>query len=82
MHNAGSELPRILLPRTPVNKGKEKDRSLQMPQSFSRLFVRSGGLRQRDARLVDEVEGAYHLVATRFEVHLAPHTSVVLRAAA
>src|SRR3712207_8272355 len=53
-----------------------------MPWSFSRLFVCPGPLRQRDARLVDEVEGAYHLVATRFDAHLALHTSVVLRAAA
>jgi hypothetical protein len=47
MQDPGYRLPRIHLPRTPVNKGKEKDRSLQMPRSVSPLFVCSGRLRQR-----------------------------------
>ena len=44
------EVRRISIPRTRVNKGKEKDRSLQMPRSFTRLLVCSGRLGQRDAR--------------------------------
>ena len=75
------ELRRISLPRTTVNRGRRSPRS-SYARFISPLFVCSGRLRQRDARLVDEVQGAYHLVATCFEVHLAPHTSVVLRAAA
>src|SRR3712207_4609151 len=31
--------------------------------------------------VTDEVEGAYHPVATRFEAYLAPRTSVLVRAA-
>src|ERR687898_836715 len=53
-----------------------------MPRSFSRLFVCSGRLRQRRARLVDEAEGLDHLVSTRFDLYLAPHTGVLARAAA
>src|SRR5919112_3408679 len=52
-----------------------------MPRSFSRLFVCSGRLRQRRARLVDEAEGLDHLVSTRFDLYLAPHTGVLARAA-
>jgi hypothetical protein len=63
-----------------VNKGKEKDQSVDAPVLLSIIRSLWGLTTTRRARLVDEVEGAYHLVATRFEAHLAPNTSVVLRA--
>jgi hypothetical protein len=34
MHNAGGELRRIPLPRTPVNKGKKKGRGCSKPRPF------------------------------------------------
>src|SRR5829696_923854 len=36
------EVRRILIPRTPVNKGKQKDRSLEMPRSSLSLPVKRG----------------------------------------
>jgi hypothetical protein len=34
MQDLGYELPRILIPRTPVNKGKKKGRSCYTPWPF------------------------------------------------
>src|SRR4051794_31776452 len=52
-----------------------------MPRS-SRLFVCLCAYDNNDVRLVDEVEGANHLISTHFEAFLAPHTGVLARAAA
>src|SRR5215203_1257155 len=72
----------MLLPRTWVDKRMKKDRSLQMPRS-SRSIRRLGAYdNNNDARLVDKVEGANHLVSTRFEAFLAPRAGVLARAAA
>jgi hypothetical protein len=39
MQDLGYELPRIPIPRTPVNKGKDKDRSVKPRPFFLLLFI-------------------------------------------
>jgi hypothetical protein len=41
MHDLGYELPRIPIPRTPVNKGKEKGRRCYTPALKEGLLARS-----------------------------------------
>ena len=64
-----------------MNKGEKRRTGAHNNAPLLSLTLACAYALTRPLSLADEVEGAYHLVATRYEAHLAPHISVGLRPA-